>query len=237
MSQQFYEEAIRELERRHALSRPSGYKRGNSHPFEEGTPVYCQWNDMYTPEMHGRWLPGTVDSYELDNQTGMALYHILFDNEELEEWECIPEYHVMDRSEYHELMRMKYQNPLVETTTIRPVEELYNLFLKKDNIKYDDNDGNGYSPPSGESEGGHQQQHSRSASQEGNNDVDGNDQAITTGQLDLLSTASRIRTHGGGAASSSGQDGTTKKKRESTEDIYNGGVYKRQMTEKEVVQV
>lgn len=107
MTTQSYESAIYELEQYHAL--PSKITIvSTSHPQESGSPIYCQWMDMSVPEKHGQWLPGTVHSYEKGAATSnndKYYYHILFDNEQ--EKKGVPEQYVLDRNEYHELIKLK----------------------------------------------------------------------------------------------------------------------------------
>jgi len=231
MSKQFYEETIQELERRHALPRPVGFMSQYPHPLDAGTPVYCKWDNMFVPEMHGLWLPGTIHSYRPVESTGndpshndsspVYSYHILFDNEE--EKRDVPQQNVLDRTEYHDLTRLKYQNNPHEEET-RPIGKLYNLFLRKGYNHHDGpNHSNGHSPLPGDLEGEHQHQQLGGVS---HGDIaDGNDQAA--GQLDLLFAASQMRTHG---AAPPEQEDKTRKRESASTDIYDGA-YKRQAVE------
>lgn len=195
MSKSFYEVALHDLERCHTLPRPTDFKSEYHHPLDMGVPVYCQWMDMYVPEMHGRWMPGTIHSYQ-QLQDGMYSYHILFDNEQ--EKQHIPQEYILDRTEYHDLVELKYQTP--EDKSMRPVGELYNLFLGKDDDSSDnDNVNSGIkgqqpvtaTPPPQPPV----QAHSEVAGQ-GNVNADYDkhgEPEQQSGQLDLLFTASQMK--------------------------------------------
>ena len=124
MTTQAFESAIYELEQYHAL--PSKINIVSTlHPQESGSSIYCQWMDMSVPEKHGQWLPGTVHSYEKGNAYGNGdkyYYHILFDNEQ--EKKGVPEQYVLDRNEYHELIKLK-------STGSKTFEDICSVFNDK----------------------------------------------------------------------------------------------------------
>lgn len=210
MSKTFYEEAIiKELEQCHAMPSTTDTQHHYcaTQPLEMGTPVYCQWMDMLHPEMHGRWLPGTVHSYREimhndDKGNREYLYHILFDNDQ--EKRDVAGDHVLDRTEYHELTKLKNQMPPEERS--KPIGEIYNLFLRNE---HGDNNvdvvGDHDAVSSGTNgQNSNDQQHQQSklgsdnpsvASGQGNVVTNGNNgEHQQTGQLDLLFTASQIAT-------------------------------------------
>mmetsp|Transcript_37975 Transcript_37975/g.70177 ORF Transcript_37975/g.70177 Transcript_37975/m.70177 type:complete len:556 (-) Transcript_37975:60-1727(-) len=227
MSQRFYEEALHELERHHALSRPPGYVSQYPHPLEGGTPVYCQWIDTLAPEIHGRWLPGTINSYEPASCAGNSdpnnphhgnssvptefSYHVLFDTEG--ERRDIPQGCVVDRTEYHELAKVKSRtngHGGQGVAITRPIGDLYNLLSRK-----------------GCSSTHHQHN--------GNCNADDCENR-TGGQLDLLFTASQMRNHHGAPPAAvpqleQQQHATVTRKRQSTSsaEIYDGAYKRRAM--------
>ena len=127
LSKAFYDDAINDLERYHSLPVPANYVSQYPHPLDGGTPVYCQWmdnsKDSSHPEIHGRWLAGTIHSCQQE-RNGESSYHILFDDER--ERKDVPQQYVMNRIEYHELMKQKQEPNLV-----RPIGELYKIFSLK----------------------------------------------------------------------------------------------------------
>mmetsp|Transcript_1734 Transcript_1734/g.3702 ORF Transcript_1734/g.3702 Transcript_1734/m.3702 type:complete len:1023 (+) Transcript_1734:363-3431(+) len=246
MSKSFYEEAIlHELEQCHALPSHSTTRQGHysSHPLEMGTPVYCQWTDMYHPEMHGRWLPGTIHSYRqiLNHDNGINshereyVYHVLFDNEQ--EKLDVSQRHVLDRTEYHELTKLKYQMPPDEKT--KPIGEIYNLFLWKEhdnNVSAIGDNGNGIN---GQNSDSVQQPHqkilgssnSSSASHQGNvvNNDNNSEHQKTGMNLNLLFTASQIATNVAESMVEEEVEAPMTRKRElsTMDDSHDGIAYKR----------
>ena len=46
-----------------------------------GMPVYCRWTDAHVPDMHGRWLPGTVHSCRrIDDCAAASAFKVNVDN-------------------------------------------------------------------------------------------------------------------------------------------------------------
>jgi SHAQKYF class myb-like DNA-binding protein len=126
LSKSRYENAIEELESHYNLMLGQG--KSNT-PLDAGVPVYAQWMDRSNPTSHARWLPGTIGSIrdeETPNGT-VKRYHILFDN--ASEKEDVAAECVLDRNEYHDLVKHKhhYQS---EDPSKTPISEIYNLFSR-----------------------------------------------------------------------------------------------------------
>ena len=121
-----YEKALEELEAHYDLL----LGRGKSNtPLDPGVPVYAQWMDRSNPTSHGRWLPGTVGSVQNNESPNgpIKTYHILFDN--ASEKVDVPSDCVLDRNEYHELVKHKHHYQQLDQLRT-PIGEIYNLFSR-----------------------------------------------------------------------------------------------------------
>ena len=183
----YYEAVVRELERCRDLTPPADAAsamrtRDPSHPLETGTPVRCRWMDVHVPEMHGRWLPGTVHSCMRIGGDAAARYsyRILFDNEH--EIRDVDQSRVLGRAAHDELYRERSRAGGGWASW--SAEEVYKSFLRKEPLRHQ---------PWGE-ERGAAGQHDTDRRCDGRQE-----QGRTAGQLDLLFTASQIATPGKGA--------------------------------------
>lgn len=122
-----YEKAIEALEAHYNLP-PSTRSPA---PLEAGLPVYAQWIEKSNPTLHARWLPGTIGSVQTEQSpTGLlCTYHILFDNT-LEK--TVPQTHVLERNEYHELFKANSTN--INPLDPPPIVEIYGMFSRGDQV-------------------------------------------------------------------------------------------------------
>jgi hypothetical protein len=183
----YYEAVVRELERCRDLTPPADAAsamrtRDPSHPLETGTPVRCRWMDVHVPEMHGRWLPGTVHSCMRIGGDAAARYsyRILFDSEH--EIRDVDQSRVLGRAAHDELYRQRSRAG--GGWASRSAEEVYKSFLRKEPLRHQ---------PWGEERGAAGQHDTNRRCD------DRQEQRRTAGQLDLLFTASQIATPGEGA--------------------------------------
>eukprot|EP00956_Cyclotella_meneghiniana_P040005 scaffold184705_cov24-Cyclotella_meneghiniana.AAC.4 len=128
LSMERYDRAIDELERHYDLyvGTTAGSTAGKSN-LEAGVPVYARWMERSNPNTHGRWLPGTIGSVrEEETVSGsvVRVYHILFDN--ATEKKDVTHNCVLDRNEYHELVKRKQHTDVSKT----PIREVYSLFSR-----------------------------------------------------------------------------------------------------------
>ncbi|KAL9186986.1 hypothetical protein ACHAXT_010706 [Thalassiosira profunda] len=130
MSADFYNAAVDDLERCHTIPLPEGHVSKHPHPIAGGTPVYCQWRDRSNPNMHGQWLPATINSSK-QLEDGSCAYHVLFDNEE--ERQDVPGQCVLERSEYDSLMQSPTHQG--QMASARSIEELQALFRRQSDAK------------------------------------------------------------------------------------------------------
>ena len=207
----YYEAVVRELERCRDLTPPADAAsamrtRDPSHPLETGTPVRCRWMDVHVPEMHGRWLPGTVNSCMRIGGDAAARYsyRILFDSEH--EIRDVDQSRVLGRAAHDELYRERSRAGGGWASW--SAEEVYKSFLRKEPLRHQ---------PWGE-ERGAAGQHDTDRRCDGRQE-----QGRTAGQLDLLFTASQIATPG--------KDATNMREATAMDDCYD--VYNRTRVEGE----
>jgi hypothetical protein len=126
-----YEKALDDLEAYYDLSMGRAIRPA---PLEGGLPVYAQWMERSNPTSHARWLPGTIDSVRSEDTPHGPIYtyHILFDN--AAEKSDVPSECVVDRNEYHELVKNKHHHPYsqADSSPRTPIDEIYNLFSRGD---------------------------------------------------------------------------------------------------------
>ena len=141
LSKERYDRAVDELERHYDLLGDGNASGGKSTNLEAGVPVYARWMERSNPNSHGRWLPGTIGSVrEEETVSGsvVKVYHILYDN--ASEKKDVAHNCVLDRNEYHELVKRKQQqqhssapyNHPDSNAAKTPIRELYNLFSRGD---------------------------------------------------------------------------------------------------------
>ncbi|KAL7519181.1 hypothetical protein ACHAWX_003970 [Stephanocyclus meneghinianus] len=128
-----YEKALNDLETYYDLS--SMGRAIRPAPLEGGLPVYAQWMERSNPTSHARWLPGTIDSVRSEDTPHGTIYtyHILFDN--AAEKSDVPSECVLDRNEYHELVKHKHppsSYTQADSSQRTPVDEIYMLFSRGD---------------------------------------------------------------------------------------------------------
>ena len=126
VSEPRYDKALDDLERHYELM------SGKSEvALEAGLPVYARWMERSNPTTHGKWLPGTIGSFRQEETANgvVTVYHILFDNAS-EKVDVAPDC-VLDRNEYHELVKQKHQYEQPDPSRT-PIDEIYNLFNRGD---------------------------------------------------------------------------------------------------------
>lgn len=80
----------------------------------KGKRVYAQWNDPTDPDLHARWVPGTVhEVYQAEVGRGRVAYHVQFENGE--EDDDLKQEFVLEESVYKDMLKEK-----IKAGTTRP---------------------------------------------------------------------------------------------------------------------